>query len=50
MKCYMFLYRYCKLEVMHGLEKLAVIFYEMYFNVRLLTCFEKFLKYFSQTS
>ena len=42
--------RRCKKDFMKALEKLAVLFHEMYFDDQLLTLIEKFLKCFCQVS
>ena len=42
--------RRCKKDFMKVLEKLAVLFHEMFFDGLLLTLIEKFLKCFCQVS
>ena len=42
--------RRSKKDFMNALEKLAVLFHEMFFNGQLLTLIEKFLKFFYQVS
>ena len=42
--------RRCKKDFMKALEKLAVLFHEMFFDGQLLTLIEKFLKCFCQVS
>ena len=42
--------RRCKKDFMKALEKLAVLFHEMYFDGKLLTLIGKFLKCFCEIS
>ena len=47
---HVFFRRRCKKDFMEALEKLAVLFHEMFFNGQLLTLIEKFLKCFCHVS